>query len=63
MVDKQKRKEKAIPSWQIERMQGIIADRWNEVWETVKTRELERKNSNRFINRSRDKYNSSRFDR
>jgi hypothetical protein len=30
----------SIPYWQLTRMRMIIRDRWTEIWEVVKEREL-----------------------
>ena len=33
-----------IPLWQSEKMRAIIADRWEEVWDIVETRNNHRRN-------------------
>ncbi len=34
-----------ISQWQSEKMRMIIAKRWLETWEVVKTRDIEKRNS------------------
>ena len=35
---------RGIPEWQSEKMRMMIAERWLEIWEVVKTRDIEKRN-------------------
>ncbi|MEL6441607.1 MAG: hypothetical protein AAFQ80_20430 [Cyanobacteria bacterium J06621_8] len=50
---------KYIPSWQIERMQSIIEDRWHEVWQIAQARDSAQKSSKSFVCKSESNYSSS----
>ena len=47
--NKLKQHRPCIPAWQIEKIQSIIANRWDEVWELVQAREAHR----RYLNQSK----------